>query len=138
MATQRYDQRADSASAGLGWVLFAGIMLGLAGTFNVIDGIVAVSRSTFFVAGASYVFSDLHTWGWIIMIIGALQVVASFAIFTGSEVARWFGIVIAAVNALAQLGFTHAYPFWSISMFTIDLIVIYALAAYGGSRLRTE
>jgi hypothetical protein len=72
------------------------------------------------------------------MVIGVLQILASFAIFTGSEVARWFGIVVAAVNALAQLGMTHAYPFWSISMFTVDLIVIYALAAYGGKRLRTE
>jgi predicted membrane metal-binding protein len=136
MATQEYGYRSEPS--GLGWVTFAGIMLTLAGTFNVIDGIVAVSRSKFFVASATYVFSDLHTWGWIILVVGAFQIVAGYAIFTGSELARWFGIVTAGVNVLAQLGFTHAYPFWSLCMIALDLIVIYALAAYGGARLRTR
>jgi hypothetical protein len=137
MATRDYAY-AEDVPRGIGWVTFAGIMLGLIGTFNILDGIVALSRSSFFVANARFVFSDLRTWGWIIIIIGAVQLVASVGIFSGSEVARWFGIAVAALNALAQLGFASAYPWWAISMFALDILVIYGLAVYGGARLGTH
>jgi hypothetical protein len=135
MATRDHSYYDDAEPRGLGWVMFAGYMLGLVGTFNIIDGIVALTRSTFFVGGATYVFSDLNTWGWIIMILGFVQLVAAFAVFAGSELARWFGIVAAGVNALAQLGFADAYPFWSLTAFALDVLVIYGLAAYGGKKL---
>jgi hypothetical protein len=68
--------------------------------------------------------------------LGTLQIVAAFLIATGSEFARWFGIGIAGVNALGQLLFLPAYPLWALCMFAIDILIIYALAVYGGSRLR--
>jgi hypothetical protein len=135
-ATQQYDYTAEEPR-GAGWVAFAGIMLGLSGTFSIVDGIVALSKSSFYVANARYVFSDLHTWGWIILGLGILELVAAFAIFAGSELARWFGIFAASLNALGHLGFTHAYPFWALCMFAIDMLVVYALGAYGGHKLRT-
>jgi hypothetical protein len=123
---------------GLGWVVFAAIMLGLTGAFAFIDGILAISSSKVFTANATFVFSDLHTWGWIVTILGALAVVASFALFTGSELARWFGIAVAGLNAIGQLMFVHANPWWSMALFAVDILVIYGLAAYAGSRLREE
>src|SRR4051812_18572598 len=127
---------ADQPIAGLGWVSFASIMLGLAGTFNVIDGIIALTKAKFYVHGAVFVFSDLRTWAWIVLFLGVLQLLAAFAIFTGSQFARWFGIVAAGVNAIGQLLFMPAYPLWSISIFAVDILIIYGLAAYAGSRLR--
>jgi hypothetical protein len=56
---------------------------------------------------------------------------------TGSEWARWFGVASASVNALGQLWFAPAYPWWSIAIFALDILIIYALVVYGGSRLRT-
>jgi len=122
--------------AGIGWMRYAVVMLGVVGAFNVIDGIVALTRSRFYVAGATYVFSDLRTWGWIILVLGALQVFAAFTVMTGSEAGRWVGIGAAALNAIGQLLFLNAYPLWSIAAFAMDVLVIYALAVYGGSRLR--
>ena len=58
------------ADKGAGWMVFAAIMLGLGGLFGLLDGIVAVSKSSFYVANAQFVFSDLYTWGWIIMFAG--------------------------------------------------------------------
>ena len=84
--------------------------------------------------GARFVFSDLKTWGWIVTIAAAITLCASFAIVAGAQWARWFGIVIASLQAIAQLAFIQAYPFWSLCVFTLDLLVIYALAVYGGSR----
>jgi hypothetical protein len=126
----------ELSPSGTGWVLFAAIILGLAGTWNFIAGIMAIGSAHIYVGNAHYVFSDLKTWGWIIMILGILQLVAAFAIVSGSEWARWFGIASASLNAIGQLMFINANPWWAITMFTLDILVIYGLAAYGGSRLR--
>jgi hypothetical protein len=128
----------DAYARGAGWLTLAATMLGLAGTFNIIDGVVAVSKSKFFAPHAVYVFSNLHTWGWIVMILGIVQLLAAGAIFSGSEFARWFGILAAGLNAIGQLMFVQAYPWWSLSLFAIDIMVIYALSAYGGSQLRRD
>jgi hypothetical protein len=124
------------ARKGAGWLAFAAIMLGFAGLLGFIDGLVAVSKSTFYVANAQFVFSDLNTWGWILMVVGVVAILAAFGIPTGSQWARWTGIVIAGLQGIAMLLMIQAYPFWSLAVFTIDLLVIYALAVYGGSRTR--
>ena len=119
---------------GSGWLMFAATMLGLAGILSIIDGIVALSRSRFYTASATYVFSDLRTWGWIVLIIGVLLVLAAGGVLSGSQWARWFGMIVAGLNAIAQFSFIQAYPFWSMLVFALDVLVIYALAVYGGRR----
>jgi hypothetical protein len=119
---------------GAGWIAFAAIMLGFAGTLAIIDGIVALSKSSFYVAGAHFVFSDLRTWGWITLILGVVTVLAAFAIVSGAEWARWFGIIVAAISAMGQLAWIQAYPWWSVMIFTLDILVIYALAVFGGKK----
>jgi len=144
MATRTYGL--DTASTetdeyddvrGAGWVVFAAVMLGLAGTWNVIDGILALANSKVYGVNTTYVFSDLRTWGWIVLLLGALQLFAGFAVVTGSEFARWFGIAVAGLNAIAQLAFVPVYPFWALMMFSADILVIYGLAVYAGKNLRT-
>src|SRR5688500_14968647 len=66
---------------GKGWVLFAGIMLGVVGVLNLIYGIGAISDSRFYVRDVAYVLGDLNTWGWFLTIIGAAQLVASVGVF---------------------------------------------------------
>ena len=92
---------------GFGWLLFAATMLGLAGVLSIIDGIAAISRSHVYAANAHYVFS-------------------------GSGFARWFGIFAASLNLIAHFGASSGYPFWSLIVITLDILVIYALAVYGG------
>lgn len=126
----------DDGSKGAGWVTFAAVLLGLAGTWNFIDGILAISSSRVYTGESVFVFGNLNTWGWIMLLLGIIQLIASGALFAGSEFARWFGIGAAGVNAIGQLLFVPAYPWWAIAMFTVDLLVIYGLAVYAGSRLR--
>jgi hypothetical protein len=127
---------AYGAPTGEGWLTFAGIMIIVLGTLNVIWGIAAIDRSAFFVGETQLIFDDLRTWGWIVLIIGALQVLAGFGIFARNQLARWFGIAVAAINLLAALTSIEAYPFWALVIIGIDILVIYALAAYG-DRLST-
>jgi hypothetical protein len=122
----------DEASRGAGWLVFASCMLGLVGTWNIIEGMLAVGRSHVYGVFNTYVFSDVRTWGWIMIGVGVLELAAAFAVVTGSNIARWFGIGVAGINAIAQLSFVPSYPWWSIMMFAVDVLVIYGLAAYGG------
>ncbi len=133
MSTKEYD---DVGIEGGGLLMFAVCMMALAGTWAVIEGIAAIANSKVFTANAVFVFSNLKTWGWIVLILGALLLLAAFMVFSGSQFARWFGIVAAGLNAMGQLFFIQAYPWWSLAMFSADIIIIYALAVYAGPRLK--
>ncbi len=119
---------------GMGWIVFAGTMLAIVGILNFIYGIAAISNSRFFVHGVEYVIGDLKTWGWILMIVGILQFFAAFSIWGGTEWGRWVGVATAGINAIMQLVFLPAYPFLSLAIFAVDILIIYGLLAYGGRR----
>ena len=127
-------QNANGEAEGGGWILFAAIMITIAGALNVIWGIAAISESKFFTQNATYVLSSLNTWGWIVLIIGVLELGAAYSIVVGGQLGRWFGIFMAGINSIAALMSIPAYPFWALCLFGVDLLIIYGLAAYGGQR----
>jgi hypothetical protein len=117
-----------------GWVTFAGVMLFVVGVLNVIYGIAAIGDSSFFVQDQKYILSNLNTWGWVTLILGLFQFFAAFSLWSGGIYGRVFAIVAASLSAIAALLSIPAYPFWSLAIFAIDVLVIYGLAAYGGDR----
>jgi hypothetical protein len=84
-----------------------------------------------FVANAHYVFANLRTWGWITLIIGALQVLAAVGVLAGNQLARWFGVVVLGLNAIDQMLFIQAYPFWSLAIIAMDVVALWGLCVYG-------
>ncbi len=122
-------------SRGAGWVVFAGIMILVAGVLNVLWGISAIANSHIVINGNHFVVSHRQAWGWVVLIIGIIELFAAFAIWNGQAWARWVGVTIAALNAIAVLADMQAYPWWSLAIFTIDVLVIYGLVAYGGRPL---
>ena len=122
------DSRDDRAR---GWQTFSGLVLAIGGVFAVIDGLMAVYRSSFFVGSAVFVFSDLKTWGWITFGIGVAAIASGLGVFSGREWARWVGITVAALGALGQMLFAQAYPLWSLMIMAVYVIAIYGLAVYG-------
>jgi hypothetical protein len=127
----------NDTAQGAGWSTFAGIMVLLAGVLNASWGIAAIDTANFFVEDERFVFSDLNTWGWIILIVGVIQVFAAFSIWAGGQFGRWIGIIAASVSAIGALLSIPGYPFWSLAVFGIDLLIIYGLSAYGGRRARS-
>jgi hypothetical protein len=111
-----------------GWWVFAGVLLLVAGVLNNIYGIAAIGDSKFFTEHGQYIISSLHTWGWIILILGVLELVAAFSLFSGGEFGRWFGVFIASLNAIGALLTIPNNPFWSLAVFALTIIVIYKLA----------
>lgn len=114
-----------------GWSVFAGTMLAVVGSLNIIYGIGAISDSTFFVNDAKYVISNLNTWGWVALILGCFQMLCAFGVWMQNSFAVWAGMAFAGLNAIAQLLMLPAYPFLSIALFGVDLLVIYGLAVHG-------
>jgi hypothetical protein len=130
MATSagRLDQ--SYAARGSGWITFAGVMLILVGSFNIIDGIAAIANSDYLVN--QLLFANMHAWGWFFLIWGIVQVGAGIAVFGGATWAVIVGVVSAFGNSIAQLSWAHANPVWAISAIVLDVLVIYALLVYGG------
>ena len=123
--------RAASRGEGYGMVVFAAVLLGMLGIFNLIDGIAAVARSSVFIGNAHYVFGDLRTWGWVALILGGLQALASIGVLAGNQVARWTGVALIGLNSIGQMLFIPAYPFWSLMIIAVDVVALWGLCAYG-------
>jgi hypothetical protein len=117
---------------GVGSALFVGILLMIAGTLNIIYGIAAVGNASFFANDTQYVFSSLHTWGWITIIVGAIELTASFSLFAGNLYGRLMGMAAATIGAIeALLNVGGAHPWWSLGVFAVCLVCIHGLAVLG-------
>jgi hypothetical protein len=116
---------------GYGLVLFASVLLVIVGFFNLIYGIAAIANSHVFTADAHYVGGSLRTWGWITLIIGALQLLAAGGVLAGNQLARWFAVAVVGLSAIDQMFFIPAYPFWSLMIIAVDVAALYGLCAYG-------
>ena len=117
---------------GVGRAVFAAILLLIAGILNIIYGFGAVGDASFFTHNTQYVFSSLHTWGWITVILGFIEVVAGLSLLAGGTFGRVIGIAAASLGALgALLSVGGAYPFWSLGVFALCVIIIHGLVVYG-------
>jgi hypothetical protein len=121
------------SSAWAGWIVFGALMLIMVGTFQVLMGLTAVFQSGYYEVGEQglLVEVDYTVWGWTHVAIGALAVAAAFGLFVGKMWARVSAIVLAALGSVVQLGFLSAAPLWSMTIITLNVLVIYAVAVYG-------
>jgi hypothetical protein len=112
--------------------MFAAILLLIVGVLNIIYGIAAISDANFFVDNTRYVISSLHTWGWITLILGIVQLTGGFSLFAGHIYGRVIGIAAAGIGAIgALLAVGGAFPFWSLGVFALCVIVLHGLIVYG-------
>ena len=132
-ATMRHHGAAGrhAEGRGRGMGVFAGALLAMIGFFNLLDGIAAIAKSSFFIGSARYVVGDLRTWGWVMTIFGAVQLLAAFGVFMGNQLARWFAVAVVGLNAIGQMFFIPAYPFWSLLIIAADIVALWGLCAYG-------
>jgi hypothetical protein len=115
---------------GTGWAAFAGMMILVAGTFNLVWGFVALVQDDYFASDQLLMWS-LGSWGAIHIVIGCVQLLAALLIFSGSGAGAVLGVVIAFFSAIGALLDIGAYPIWSVIILVVDGLVIYALTVYG-------
>jgi hypothetical protein len=117
----------------VGWILFAAIMMITIGCLHAIEGLTAIFKSGYYTVPASnlVVSIDYTAWGWAHIAIGILVVAAGASLFSGRLWARVTTVVLAAISALVNLVFIAAYPWWSLTVIALDVLVIYAVAVHG-------
>lgn len=116
----------------VGWAYFAGIMMAVLGFFQVILGLTALFKDSYYVVLPNSILSlDYTQWGWTHLALGLLVLVAGFALLAGQVWGRVVGVLLAVLSAVLNLLFIPAYPVWSILVIVIDVLVIYALVVHG-------
>jgi hypothetical protein len=129
----------ETARRGANWLAFAAALLAVSGIFKIFDAFWAFKYDDDDVSEEvqTVLFeNDLASWGWLWLGVGILLICAGFAVVTGAEWARWVGIVAASFAAITFLPWIYYQPLWTILSVTLAVLVIYALAAYGGGRVR--
>ena len=129
----------EPLSAWVGWVWFGVAIMAMVGIFDVIAGLIAIFDDNFLVgaAGKIYVF-DSTAWGWTTLALGVLVLCAAYAVTRGAVWGRLVAVVMATLNAVAQLSIIRAYPIWGLLVIALDVFVIYALIVHGGELRPTE
>jgi hypothetical protein len=125
--------RGPEPTAWTGWVVFAAFMMIMVGGFQLIEGFVAIFDKGFYaVARSGQVFKvDYSVWGWFHVLLGAVLLISGLGVLAGNLAARVLGVFLAGLSALANLLFIAAYPFWSLTIIAVDVLVIYALTVHG-------
>ena len=115
-----------------GWIGFAGIVMVILGGIDFFQGLIALFDDKYYVVTTTgFLVFDLTAWGWIMLIWGVLLAFAGLGLLAGRAWARWFAIVVVAVNFFAELGFlgNSQYPLWALTGLALNIIVLYALMA---------
>jgi hypothetical protein len=124
-------------SSALGWRFFAGIMMLLLGIMNMIDGLVSIIQPDVFETNQTTTFTlpvtdRLAVWGWVALIVGVVMMAIAFPVIAGLPWARFAGIGVTAVNLLLQFAYVAHFPWWSLLVVLLNVLVLYGLAARGG------
>ncbi|HXY27141.1 MAG TPA: hypothetical protein VEH82_02575 [Acidimicrobiales bacterium] len=119
---------------GHGWILFASIVLGVAGIMRIFDSIWAFRYHGVLPQNLEDAIfgTSLKTYGWVYLIVGILLILCAFAVISRSQIGRWVGVVAAAIAAISAVWWMPYYPIWSLTYVGLGVLVIYALIAYGG------
>ena len=117
---------------GTGRVAFAAFMLLMLGTLNVIYGIGALDNANIFVGDSRFILSDLNTMGWVLIVLGVIQLTGGFSLLAGNAYGRVIGIAggsLGAIGALLSIG--GAFPWWSLAMFALCIYVVHGIIVFG-------
>jgi hypothetical protein len=117
---------------GSGRVVFAAIMLVIVGTINIIYGIGALDDANVFVNDKRFVLDNLNTLGWVLIVLGVIQLTGGFSLMAGNTYGRWIGITggsLGAIGALLSIG--ESYPWWSLAVFFLCVYIVHGILVFG-------
>jgi hypothetical protein len=117
---------------GAGRVVFAAIVLLIVGTINIIYGIGALDDANIFVNDQRFILTNLNTLGWVLIILGVLQLTGGFSLMAGNVYGRLIGVIggsLGAIGALLSIG--GNYPWWSLGVFFLCVYVVHGIVVYG-------
>jgi hypothetical protein len=117
---------------GTARALLAATLLVIVGTLNIIYGIGALDGANIFVNDKRYILTDLNTMGWVLIVLGVIQLAGGFSLMRGNTYGRVIGIIGASLGAIgALLSIGGAYPWWSLAIFFLCIYIIHGIFVYG-------
>ena len=117
---------------GAGRVAFAGVLLLVVGTINIIYGIGALDDANVFVNDTRFILTNLNTLGWVLIVLGVFQLTGGFSLLSGNTYGRVIGIIAGSLGAIgALLSIGGSYPWWSLGVFALCVYVVYGIFVYG-------
>ena len=122
---------------GVGRAFFAATLLMIAGIINMIYGIGALDGANIFVGDQRYILSDLNTLGWVLIVLGIIQIAGGLSLFIGNTFGRVIGIVgasLGAIGALLSVGGNN--PWWSLAVFFLCVYIVHGIFIYGDDDVR--
>lgn len=132
MSTNPSEEAPGRVTVWVSLVVLAGALLALSGVFTLVQALYALFGDAVFVqSDGQPMLLDITTWGWVHLVLGALQLAVGLAVFRGATWARVTAAVVVGLSAVSQMVFLPAYPVWSIVVIAIDVLVIWALCMHG-------
>jgi hypothetical protein len=117
---------------GAGRATFAAVLLLIAGTLNIIYGIGALDSANIYANDTRYILSNLNTLGWVLIVLGVIQLTGGFSLLAGNTYGRVIGLVGASLGAIgALLSIGGANPWWSLAIFALCIYIIQGLVVLG-------
>jgi hypothetical protein len=124
---------------GAGRTAFAGLLLLFVGTINVVYGIGALDDANVFINDTRLVFDNLNTLGWVLIILGVIQLTGGFSLVAGNVYGQVIGIIASSLGAIqALLSVGGSYPWWSLGVFAVCVYVLHGIVVYGEERERAR
>jgi len=117
---------------GAGRATFAGVLLLIAGTINIIYGIGALDKANIYANDTRYIFTNLNTMGWVLIVLGVIQLTGGFSLLSGNTYGRVIGIVgasLGAIGALFSIGGQN--PWWSLAVFALCVWILQGILVLG-------
>jgi hypothetical protein len=123
---------ARCSGGAVGLIVFAGVLMLLGGTFQAVQGLVALLNDTFYIVGEEYIFElDVTSWGWVHLILGVVVASAGVGLFQGAVWARTVAVILASLSIVANFLWMPYYPLWSLTIMAFQVFVIWAVTAHG-------
>ena len=117
---------------GAGRVIFAGTLLLIVGTINIVYGFGALDDATIFVGDTRFILDNLNTLGWVLIVLGVIQLTGGFSLLAGRGWGRFVGIFggsLGAIGALLSIG--EGNPWWSLGVFVLCIYVVHGIVIFG-------
>ena len=117
---------------GAGRTAFAAVMLILLGVLSLIYGIAALDNANILVNDTRLVLTNLSTMGWVLIVLGAIQLIGGVSLLGGNVFGRTIGVIggiLGALGALLSIG--GAFPWWSLAIFFLCVWVTWGILVFG-------
>lgn len=122
------DSRPAAGGQHSTWIAFAGVMMLILGSLDLLWGLAAVlNNEVVVVGGHGVIVFDITTWGWIQLVVGVVVVLTGLGLLVGNTAARWAGVFLLSVNTILQIVWFPAAPLWALLMITLDIVLIFFL-----------